>query len=512
MLSLKPHAAFVEYMRFNDIYKAVFTAIFIVLSLYNFLLFITIKEVSYLYYAIMVMALGLHASLTFFFQYYSILLVGELSIIVASVIVFGGVKFNDRFLRCKKFLPKWHKIFKAIGYSALAVVFIEFLNMLVANNQLIDDYASILAAFLALMLVVLSLIAGILIYLQREKRGKHFLLINIPVFLGSMVYLFYWSGIHVFDTFEHSPYQVIIASFSFYGSVTIQVILLSIIVGYNIKGLEQEKLAIQRTINKQLSSQVEARTATLNQANREIEQQKEHLKEIIAVKDRLFSIISHDLRSPMNSLNGIIRLLKSKTLTPAEIDQLAHGLDQKLKGTSQLLDNLLYWSKNQMSGIHTRPELINMEQIIQKNIELMGNELIEKRISVNVQIKNGLEVYADLDMIDLVVRNVLSNAIKFSFDGGQIDIRSQPFNGWIQIQIRDYGQGIDDENLEKIFLADHNHSSIGTHNEKGTGLGLVLCKDFIERNSGMIQLESRIGEGTTVIFTLPSNKDQWVKI
>ena len=152
------------------------------------------------------------------------------------------------------------------------------------------------------------------------------------------------------------------------------------------------------------------------------------------------------------------------------------------------------------------------EQIIQKNIELMGNELIEKRISVNVQIKNGLEVYADLDMIDLVVRNVLSNAIKFSFDGGQIDIRSQPFNGWIQIQIRDYGQGIDDENLEKIFLADHNHSSIGTHNEKGTGLGLVLCKDFIERNSGMIQLESRIGEGTTVIFTLPSNKDQWVKI
>lgn len=502
-LALKPGEKLEDYFRFNDLYRAIFAAIFMVLALYNLLLYFTIREITYLHFSVMVIALGLHASLGFFFRVFSAHAVSELSVVVASLMVFGAVKFNDEFMRCKRHLPLWHKVFEVIAYISLSVAAVQGLNMIFAQNDSIDSLTSLVAALMALFLTVFSVLAGILTFRKGEKRGKHFLLINLPVFLGSMIYLAYWMGINVFEIFERTPNQVLIASMTFYGSVTLQVILFSIVVGYSIKGLEQEKLTIQKNINHDLAKKVKARTQTLNRANIQINKQKDHLKEINTVKDKLFSIISHDLRSPLNALSSVVQLMKSDALSKQDSAEMADKIGHTLEGTSQLLDNLLYWSKNQMNGIVAKPERVNLVELIDRNIELVEPALKSKGLIMERTVPDDAVAYADENMTDLILRNLLSNAIKFSFDEGNVAIKVSETSPQIKIEVSDTGTGISQAHQKELFNMDIAHTEAGTRNEKGTGLGLVLCKDFVKINGGEISLHSEEGKGTTVIFTLP---------
>jgi signal transduction histidine kinase/Tfp pilus assembly protein PilF len=235
----------------------------------------------------------------------------------------------------------------------------------------------------------------------------------------------------------------------------------------------------------------------------EIERQAAELKELNQLKDKIMSIMSHDLRSPVASLTSIISLLDQDMITPEEFVMLKNGMNKQLSAVSLLLDNLLHWSRSQLQGdggLHK--EMISMNTIIEQNIELLHEAAKNKQISLVYQNNEPAFAYADPNHADIVIRNLISNAIKFTKHAGKIEVTAKRENGHVAVAVTDTGIGMTEETARKVF--DHLHeSSYGTDGEKGTGLGLVLCKDFIEQNNGAIGVKSQAGVGSTFYFTLP---------
>lgn len=243
----------------------------------------------------------------------------------------------------------------------------------------------------------------------------------------------------------------------------------------------------------------------LQQKNQAIEQQKEELGRLNRTKDTLFSIISHDLRSPLSSLYSLFSLMNMGTLPPERLTAHSQRLTRTLDVTLRLLDNLLNWSAAQMQGDKVRPEKVRLQPIIEEAVSLLAGDAERKGIAVSSDIPTLSTVRADLDMLRLVVRNLLGNAIKFTPANGQVRISARQLEGqglW-EVAVEDNGVGITADDLPKIFGENGHHSTLGTALEKGAGLGLRLCKEFVERNGGSISGESQLGSGTTLRFTLP---------
>jgi len=231
---------------------------------------------------------------------------------------------------------------------------------------------------------------------------------------------------------------------------------------------------------------------------------EEQLKRLLATKDKLFSIISHDLRGPIGSFMQVIELLTSDIqITPDVQDSLLLELKDMSKNTFYLLENLLSWSRSQRSEIVYNPRTIIVNELIKENISLLANAAGQKTITLQFETKANYSAYADYDMVNLVVRNLLSNGIKFTRVGGLIVIHISDRKEFIEVEIADNGVGMSQEVADKLFTDNNFHSTYGTGNEKGSGLGLVLCKDFVHRNGGSIRVESVQDKGSRFIFTLP---------
>jgi signal transduction histidine kinase len=249
------------------------------------------------------------------------------------------------------------------------------------------------------------------------------------------------------------------------------------------------------------------RNFEINQRNFEILQQKEKLEELNAMKDRLFMIVSHDFRSPLHSLKGLIVLLNdSEFISPEEFKVLLKGLKHNVDQTYDLLENLLLWSKSQMNGFSVRREQVSISDLVHENTALLKSAAEKKGISIINDIHDSSLVTADEDMIRLVLRNLISNAIKFTEGNGHVIVKSSEHNGMINISVTDTGIGMDA--MQKVEVFAHTVSKNGTHAEKGTGLGLMICKEFVEKNGGRIWIESELGHGSTFTFSLPSIKIQ----
>jgi signal transduction histidine kinase len=232
----------------------------------------------------------------------------------------------------------------------------------------------------------------------------------------------------------------------------------------------------------------------------ELEQQRTELVELNKVKDKFFSIISHDLRSPINNLAGMSSLLTSGNLTWEETKALSSSIQKQLKHASKLLDNLLDWVLLQSNEIKIRKEVINLRQLVSDNLESF-NDLNEKDLQLINEV-DDIKVLADRNMIDLILRNLISNAIKFTDKGGYVTISNSTTNGKVIVSVTDTGIGVPKEVKQDLFDFKAHYSRKGTANEKGTGLGLKLCKEFVERNGGEIWVESEEGKGSSFKFTL----------
>ncbi|MCC3158187.1 tetratricopeptide repeat protein [Hymenobacter sp. 15J16-1T3B] len=240
----------------------------------------------------------------------------------------------------------------------------------------------------------------------------------------------------------------------------------------------------------------------LERQNAAISRQKEELDRLNRTKDTLFSVISHDLRSPLSSLYSLLTLLSMGTLPPEKIAQHTDRLSRTLDTTLRLLDNMLNWAATQMQGAGPRTEYFRLDAIAEECLTLLLGDAERKNIMVLNHLREEHPVRADLNMTRLVLRNLLSNAIKFTPSGGTVTLSATRQGKWWQVAVRDTGVGIAPADYTKIFGEAGHHTTLGTAREKGTGLGLRLCKDFVERNGGQLTFESEEGRGSTFRFTV----------
>ena len=260
-----------------------------------------------------------------------------------------------------------------------------------------------------------------------------------------------------------------------------------------VRRYEQDKQLKEQNMNAVLEQQVQERTSELEAAN--------------ASKDKFFSIIAHDLRVPFTGLIGMTQIF-SDNLESFSQDDIHEGLNS-LQLTSQtvytLLENLLTWSRLQRGVVEFFPQDIFLEDLANQNIDLMQVNAAQKGITLVTEVSEDAQAYADQNMIDTVIRNLMSNAIKFTTEGGTITVAAimNDDENIVDVAVSDTGQGIPAEDMAKLFQIDIKYSQPGTAGEPGTGLGLILCKELVEKNGGIIWAESEYGQGTTFRFTIP---------
>ena len=228
------------------------------------------------------------------------------------------------------------------------------------------------------------------------------------------------------------------------------------------------------------------------------------LSELNATKDRFFSIIAHDLRSPFSSVLGLSEMLEEqlKDENFDQLEQITKLIQQSSLQAMDLLANLLEWARAQTGRIQFKPEKVSLKNIASEAKKLLDNLAGQKSISIHIDIPENIFVLADKKMLNTIFRNLISNGIKFTKPGGSINIQVVEENDAVVVSVSDNGIGMTDESMNKLFKLDHSHSTAGTQRETGTGLGLLLCKEFLDLHNGKIWIKSAPGKGSTFYFTL----------
>ena len=232
------------------------------------------------------------------------------------------------------------------------------------------------------------------------------------------------------------------------------------------------------------------------------------LQDLNATKDKFLSIIAHDLRSPFNTIVGFSELLlgKIKIKEYSDIEDYARNILTSSYNTLNLLANLLEWARSQTNMIAINPEYFDISQLIDEIVKFSKEAATQKQISIQKIMPTYIMVFADRQMIGTIIRNLLSNALKFTDMDGKIIIYVKNISQGVTVEIKDNGVGIRAETIKKLFRIDQSVSKCGTRNEKGTGLGLILCKEFVEKHGGKIQVKSEVGEGSIFSFYIPSKE------
>ncbi|HUX53599.1 MAG TPA: PAS domain S-box protein [Williamwhitmania sp.] len=236
-----------------------------------------------------------------------------------------------------------------------------------------------------------------------------------------------------------------------------------------------------------------------------IQNQNQELIELNATKDKFFSIIAHDLKNPLSTLlAGTELLLKNfRNIQADKTETILKNLNSNTQQTFKLLENLLDWARNQQNRMEFNPELIDIGEVANQIVALIKPTAASKNITLLQKIISPTVVIADAYMVNAILRNLISNAIKFTRPEGVINVRATELDGAAQVSVSDNGVGIKPEEVEKLFRIDTNASKLGTAGEKGTGLGLLLCKEFVDKHGGNIRVESKVDKGSTFTFTLP---------
>lgn len=244
-------------------------------------------------------------------------------------------------------------------------------------------------------------------------------------------------------------------------------------------------------------------------AKSELEINRKKLEELNKMKDKYLSIVAHDLRNPFHSIMGFSELLiiNDKKYTTDKKLRMLQTIYDSSKSANKLLENLLLWSRFQRGTIRPIPEFLKLSEIVNESIEFILSSSLIKHILVINKIDESIYIYVDKDMMHTVFRNLLSNSVKFSKPNSKVDIFANELADFVEISVQDFGYGMSEDDLSKLFRIDVKSSEIGKHiddKEKGSGLGLVLCKEFIEANKGKLSVTSTIGVGSTFTITLPT--------
>lgn len=244
-------------------------------------------------------------------------------------------------------------------------------------------------------------------------------------------------------------------------------------------------------------------------AKRLILSKTEELQRTIAGRDKLYSVIAHDLRSPMGSIKMVLNMLILNLLSEkigAEMYELLTMANQTTEDVFSLLDNLLKWTKSQIGKLNVVYQDVDLVEVTDGVIEIFSMVASLKKIRIHEMKPEKMMVNADIDMLKTVVRNLLSNAIKFSKENSEVLVKMEEVDGMAVVSVQDYGCGISEEGQKKLLHTDTHFSTFGTNNEEGSGLGLLLCKDFVVKNGGKLWFTSKEGEGSIFSFSIPVKK------
>jgi signal transduction histidine kinase len=265
------------------------------------------------------------------------------------------------------------------------------------------------------------------------------------------------------------------------------------------------KLLIKNKVLQERKDQIQKQANALKENALLLKNQAAELTELNSLKNKLFSIISHDLKAPMYALRNLFREVHQNKMTAGELKQTVPDILNDLNYTVGLMDNLLQWAKAQMQSDAVIPQEIDVKKSIDEVTQLLQLQAKAKQITIVLDCGDGGHAYMDKDMLSLVLRNLLSNAIKFTPIKGRISLGVIEHEAFLELYVKDSGAGISEEALKKINGNDF-YTTKGTASESGTGLGLMLCKEFLARNGGQLHIESIVGVGSVFSFTIPKSE------
>lgn len=290
-----------------------------------------------------------------------------------------------------------------------------------------------------------------------------------------------------------------------FGSLVVCLLMVVLVVVYRSRQrfkLSSQELTAANYQMQQQNQQIEKQRAELCIQSQTLQKQNSLLESHNSFKSRVFTIISHDLKAPFNSLKGVLDFIKIKEMSRHDLNLLFNLLGKEMEHSLEMLQSLLVWSKSQLAGSRITFKPVNLQQLVAENLQLVESRAAEKNIHLINAIPAYTEVATDQERLNFALRNLIQNAIKFTSGGGQVLIHTETKEGQVFITVNDTGKGISPENLNKLFKEDR-FTTLGTSKEKGTGLGLMLCKELLESINASIAVESQVGVGSTFKITLP---------
>jgi signal transduction histidine kinase len=468
-----------------------FYGIMIIMICYHLFMYFSIRDKTMLYYVLALIA-GTNV-VTYYHGYGFYFLNPEwpefnkvISSFASPLFIIASIALARSFLALKTMNYWLDRLLLAIGGVAIvfALLTIGF-----------SDYISYLPIRIIALLNFLTILVSAIYCLPRYRPARYFLLAWGTILILGILLLLRNVGI-VGDNWA-------INNALYIGGV-LQTLLISFAFGDRINILQKENLLAKERELKREHDEKEILEREVNLRTEEIRQKNSQLEESNDIKNKLFSIVSHDLRGPLISLQGILDMVDMNSLSKEDLKKFTMQVSDRLNHTADFLDNLLQWSRMQIQGdkFLPKPESFQIHQLMTAATQVLKADSDRKNIMLSIN-DAELQAYADSSMIQTVVRNLVSNAIKFTHPGGKVTLTALGKDGNVIVRVTDTGIGIPDMNMEKLFTL-HGVTVQGTQLEKGTGIGLAVCKEFIERNGGVIAVHSTVNVGTTFEFTVPS--------
>lgn len=488
-IKLASSETLIEKQGFKVGFEYIYMGILIGLLLFNLFLFISIKDSTYLYYVLYVFTLSSYVLM--YIRGYAFVFGDNFRILFAKhPHVFMGLSIITLLIFCQKFLhlertaPKMKKSFWAVGFFGIFLFFTSILGFKTLSSHI--------AQIITFVAAVVVWISGIIAYRNGHSEARYFIAAWFFMLVTVVIVVFSLAGI-----FPQNEFTIQIVPLG----TTLELLLLSLALGDRYKVIMQaeqtlrdENIQLVSTQNQRLEKSVQERTLQLSNTINELEDSN-------AVKNKLFSIIAHDLRSPFNSLMGILSLNDMQALSPEELRMLLAENKKTIESINNTLNNLLYWAQGQMNGINTQIDVFSLKKLFDELMLLYLPLVKKKNIRIELNADEQHLVAADQNQINLVLRNLIDNAIKFTPIGGNIACAMYIVQNKVHFSIENEiqsGSAVEVNNLKGNQIA---HSTYGTQNERGVGLGLLLCYEYIKNNGGALQA-STLGNKVKFSFTL----------
>lgn len=441
------------------------------------------QEVSYLYFALInLFFITAYLNNIFSNDIFPIFPLEKLSRVSFVLLTFFSILFTLEFTGIFK------KIKKKLIFSVLWIGI--FLCAVLISKK---DTLSLSLAFggWIAIVILIGLTANVFlvaIAYKRDSKEKKYLVLTV-IYILHIFFVLYDA--YYFSVLQKKPFVMMIPFTSF----LINLGMIWLLAKQQIQTEQDLRLKTKelKELNENLEKTILDRTRELRESN--------------DTRDKFFSIIAHDLRGPIGSFKTMMDLIPDLKDADAEnTKEIFSLLKKSSKNTYSLLDNLLAWARSQKNEILVEPTEINLKKLMEENLNIMDMIFKEKKIQVNCMIPENLKIYADFNMIHLVLRNLLSNAVKFSYERGVLEIRANEDNDFVWLIIKDHGIGIAPDIMPILFQIGRNKQQAGTLGEKGSGLGLILCREFMEKNGGLIEVFSVADQGTIFTLKFPKNR------